>query len=476
MTTSTRQTPPRRPWLRRVALGLTAIVGLAAVTIAVLVSAFDMQIELGGSGTSPMVSFGDPEEHFSQLEANRSQHYSRHLPSTLPDAGDGGSRPYWTDFRGPARDGRYGQTRLDLDWPAEGLEPLWRQPIGGGYASFVVAEGLVFTIEQRRNQEVVAAYALETGRELWTHAWDARFDELMGGPGPRATPTWHRGHVYALGATGMLWSLDARTGEVVWTRDILADSRATNLEWAMSGSPLVVDDLVVVQPGGGSGWSVVAYHRDTGEVVWHALDDMQSYTSPMVTTLAGERQILVVTGERVVGLTLDGDTYWDHAWEVSTVPNIAQPLIVGPDRLFLSASYGRGAAVIELANPEPPFDVETVWANNRMKNKFGSSVLHDGYVYGLDESILACVDPRTGELMWKGGRYGYGQLLLASDHLIVLTERGELALVRATPEGHEELARFPALEGKTWNVPALADGILLVRNAREMAAFDLRVP
>jgi len=160
----------------------------------VLMIGFGMRVEFAGSGARPIVSFDDPDEHFAALEANRSQHYSRHLPAVLPgpDDEDAGlrSRPYWTDFRGPDRDGRYTQTRIITEWPAGELTPLWKQPIGGGYASFVVAEGRAFTIEQRRDQEVVAAYQLETGRELWTHAWDARFEETMGGPGPRATGRW----------------------------------------------------------------------------------------------------------------------------------------------------------------------------------------------------------------------------------------------------------------------------------------------
>jgi outer membrane protein assembly factor BamB len=141
--------------------------------------------------------------------------------------------------------------------------------------------------------------------------------------------------------------------------------------------------------------------------------------------------------------------------------------------VFLSAAYGHGATVIELTPAGDSFGVDTIWRNNRMKNKFSSSVMRDGYIYGLDEAILACVDVATGELQWKGGRYGYGQLLLAGEHLVVLTERGEVVLVKATPDGHQEVAQFEAIEGKTWNVPVIADGRLLVRNAREMAAFDI---
>ena len=468
----------RRIPLRTLLFVLAAPLMLGAVVVVVLVTAFDLRVELAGDGWRPMLAFGTADAHYDRLEDNRSRHYSRLLPAApLPVTADRADRVYWTDFRGPERDGRYLETAIRTDWPAEGLTPLWRQPVGGGYASFVITDGRAFTIEQRRDQEVVAAYDATTGRELWTHEWTARFSEPMGGAGPRATPTWRDGRVYALGATGQLWSLDAYTGEPYWHRDVLTDSHVENLQWAMAGAPLIVDDLVVVQPGGRDGWSVVAYDRETGEVVWHSLDDVQSYTSPMAVELAGQRQILAVTAERVVGLTVeDGRLLWEHPWKVSTVPNIAQPIVIGDDRLFLSASYGHGATVIELHGSGDGLTVETVWRNKRMKNRFASSVLHDGFVYGLDNSILACVDADTGELRWKGGRYGYGQVLLAGDHLVVLTERGELALVRATPDTHDEVARFSAIDGKTWNVPAIADGLLLVRNAREMAGFDLRVP
>ena len=522
--------------------GLVAVVLLAAFaagTVALLFVAFDLQVEVAGNGMQPIFSFGDPDDHFATLAASR----ARQPPSattvtvavrradgavtdTAPDPEAGGddgnldgiagsntpgsgdrgvSSPdaaavpdapasetaggYWTDFRGPNRDGLYTATPIRTDWPGTGLEPLWSQPIGGGYASFVIAEGRAFTIEQRRDDEVVAAYDVATGIELWTHGWPAHFRETMGGPGPRATPTWHDGRLYALGATGRFVCLDAATGDVVWERDILADGGAANLPWAMSAAPLVVDDTVVVLPGGTAGWSVAAYDRLTGDVVWHALDDVQAYTSPMLATLDGVRQIVVVTAERAAGLRPDdGALLWEYPWTVAMVPNMAQPLVVDDVRLFLSASYGKGAALIELARPDGrvgsvadatarpdgrAFTVTTIWETNRMKNKFSSSVLIDGYIYGLDESILACLDAATGELMWKGGRYGYGQLLAAGDHLVVLTERGDLVLVRATPDGHEEVAGFRAIEGKTWNVPAMAGGRILVRNARQMAAFDL---
>jgi outer membrane protein assembly factor BamB len=242
----------------------------------------------------------------------------------------------------------------------------------------------------------------------------------------------------------------------------------------MSASPLVVDNTVVVLPGGGNGRSVVAYDRQSGKPVWGALDDGAAYSSPMVVTLAGVRQILTFTATRLVGLSPENGTLlWEWPWE--TVNQASQPLIAGPDRVFISAGSDMDAAMLQLTTgADGHFTVRELWRTNRMNNNFSSSVLHDGFIYGLDGSILACVDASSGELKWKGGRYGSGQLILASGHLIVVTEQGELALVRAEPTAHQEITRFPAIEGKTWNHPAMGDGILLVRNIEEMAAFNLR--
>jgi outer membrane protein assembly factor BamB len=392
-------------------------------------------------------------------------------PAASPDAGR--LAPVWSDFRGPARDGR-ATGLIRTDWPAEGLPLLWKQPIGLGYASFVAAGGRAFTIEQRRDQEIVASYDIETGREIWTNGWSGEFVETMGGDGPRATPTYHAGRIYALGALGELRSLDARSGRLIWRRNVLSDAGARNLQWGMAGAPLIVDDTVVVLPGG-PGHSVVAYDRASGTPRWHALDDTPAYVSPMLVTLAGARQLLVVTAVRAVGLAPeDGRLLWEYPWPTDMGINAAQPLLLGGDRVFLSAGYGQGAAVFEVVRSGDQFTTKAIWQNTRMKNKFSSSLLHGGHIYGLDEAILACVDAATGELRWKGGRYGYGQAILSGEHLIVITEGGEVVLVRATPERHDEVARFQAIEGKTWNHPIVANGRLLVRNLREMAAFDVR--
>ena len=478
--------------------------GLALVALVVVVGLlyqfFGLRFVMNGGGT--------PYPHFVQSNELQAERIERHrqaqraaadtaqpavvesAPATAIDAPvahaaapsepavppASGPPPYWTDFRGPKRDGEYRELPVLADWPQAGLTPLWKQPVGGGYASFVVARGRAFTIEQRGAQEVVAAYDVPTGRELWTNAWSAEFRESMGGDGPRATPTWSDGRVFALGATGELRALDDASGKVVWRTNILDDSKASNLDWGMAAAPLVVDNTVIVLPGGSDGHSIAGYDRATGKRVWSALGDKQAYCSPMLVTLNGVRQLLVVSATRIMGVVPgDGKVLWEYPFPTFNGINAAQPLVVGDNRVFVSASYGAGAAMIELSGGGDRLAVREVWRNNRMKNRFSGSVLRDGVIYGLDEGILAAIDAETGELKWKGGRYGYGQVLLAGDNLIVLTEDGDLALVRAIPDTHHEIVRFPALEGKTWNVPALAGGYLLVRNLAEMAAFDLRV-
>lgn len=492
--------------LQRVLMGVAVVVAAVAVVVVVLHLFFGLQVVPAGDGMPRLMFFSSGDEQAQRVEAHRAAQRAslrpadamapvavpegaaaaatadgRDDPASTSAAASGrvDSRPvtsaYWTDFRGPQRDGHYRERPVRTSWPAQGLTALWKQPVGGGYASFVEANGRLFTIEQRGAEEVAAAYDAATGVELWTSRWRALFRESMGGDGPRATPTWAAGFVYVLGAEGELRCLEDATGRLVWRKNILDDNDASNLDWGMAASPLVDGDAVIVLPGGPRGRSVVAYHRRTGDRLWSALDEPQAYSSPMIATLAGRRQLLVFTSSRLVGLDPDGGALlWSHPWVTNANINVAQPLVTGPDRVFVSSGYGVGAAMLEIGEADGRFTVREVWRNTRMKNKFTSSVLHDGFIYGLDEAILGCVDAATGDLKWKGGRYGYGQLMLASGRLIVLTEDGDLVLVAASPDSHQELARFSALSGKTWNHPAMAGGRLFVRNLQEMAAYDVR--
>jgi outer membrane protein assembly factor BamB len=441
-----------------------------ALILTVLWKFFGMQYEFRGSGV-PALTWRKTLPDYQKLEASRSSQKQ----AAATNVSSGGSA-YWTGFRGPNRDGHYREQLITTSWSASGPPLLWKQPVGGGYASFAIAQGRAFTIEQRREQEVVAAYDLASGRELWANGWEAEFKEPLGGDGPRATPAWASGKVYALGAMGELRCLESESGRVLWQTNVLDQNRAPLLTYGVSASPLVHEEKLIVAAGGPRKHSVVAYNKDTGQMLWGSLDDGAAYSSPMIAEIVGERQLLVVTRTRAVGLNIaDGKLLWQFPWVVlQGNRNIAQPVIIGTNRVFLSAGYGTGCMLLEINRTENGFAPREVWRNKNLKNKFTSSVLLDGFLYGLDEDILACIDAATGERRWKDGRYGYGQTVLANGQLIILCGNGDLAVVKASPERHHELCRFPAIKGKTWNHPALAGGFLLVRNNAEMACFDVK--
>jgi outer membrane protein assembly factor BamB len=454
--------------IKKFFLWLGGFVLAAVVLVGVGVAFFGLRFDRDGTGMRPMPYLDRSEKRLQEIEKRAEVEHQPAVEATAPSAV---AAPVdvcapWPAFYGASHDGVYRDGPIILDWPAKGLPTVWRRPVGGGYASMVVAQGRVFTIEQRREQEVAAAYDLKTGRELWANSWRAFFQESMGGDGPRATPAWADGQLFVLGAEGEFRCLDASTGKTQWRTNVLSDNGAANLQWGMAASPLVVDNMVIVMPGKG----LAAYDRKSGARLWAALEDRAAYTAPMVATLNGQRQIVAVTGERAVGLTMDGSKLlWSHPWKTDFEINSALPLIVDENHLILTAGYGHGSALLEITTE----GAREVWQSKAMKCKFNNAVLHKGVVYGLDEGILAAMDAQTGQKKWKGGRYGFGQLLLAGDHLVVLSETGDVVLVKASPAGHEELASFEAITGKTWNVPAMADGMLLVRNGAEMACYRI---
>ena len=442
----------------------------AALVIFLLVRFTGLQIEWRG-GYVPAFTYHRTGPNYEALERDRAQRGNSNpvaAPTTV-------SHPYWVGFRGPRSDGHYEERPILTNWPTAGLRLLWRQPIGGGYASFAIAQGLAFTIEQRREEEAATAYDVQTGHEIWANRWKDKFSDPYAEDGPRATPAWSEGKVYALGAMGELRCLETLSGKLIWSRNVLVENNGQAPTYGVAASPLIEQEKLIVLTGAGHGHSVVCYDKHHGKVIWSALDDVMGYASPMLVTLAGQQQLLICAETRTVGLRLeDGKLLWEYPWRVLHDQNpIAQPVMLDTNRFLLSAGYFTGCAAVEIARNDTGFAARKVWQNKNLKNKFTSSVLWQGHIYGLDEDILTCLDAETGERKWKDGHYGYGQLLLASGHLIILSGDGDLALVRATPERHEEMARFSAIHGKTWNHPAIADGKLFVRNAAEMACFEI---
>ncbi len=377
----------------------------------------------------------------------------------------------WPGFRGPNRDSVVRGVRIETDWSASPPVELWRRPIGPGWSSFAVRGGLVYTQEQRGEDEVVACYQLASGEPVWHHRDAVRFYESNAGPGPRGTPTLHDGRVYTFGATGVVNALDALTGKVVWRRDAAADTKKKAPDWGFSSSPLVLDDLVIVAATG----TLIAYDRASGAPRWTGPADGKSYSSPHLVEIDGVRQIVFMSGTGVTSVApADGKVLWQHAWPAFA---IVQPAQIANGDLLISTGDRNGARRIAVTRQGDAWSVEERWHSTRLKAYFNDYVVHRGHAYGFDGGILASVNLEDGKSNWKGGRYGSGQVLLLAeqDVLLVLAEQGGLALVAAKPESFTELAGFPALKGKTWNHPVLAGDVLLVRNDEEMVAFRLKL-
>jgi outer membrane protein assembly factor BamB len=378
----------------------------------------------------------------------------------------------WPGFRGPNRDSVIHGVQIKTDWSASPPVQIWRRPIGPGWSSFAVHGDLLYTQEQRGDDEIVSCYRVSTGEPVWRHRDAVRFYESNGGAGPRGTPTLSHGRVYTLGATAVLNALDAGTGNVVWSHNAATDTGRKTPEWGFTSSPLVVDGIVIVAVSG----TLAAYDVATGKPRWVGPQHGGSYSSPQLATIDGVAQILLLSAPGAVSVSpADGKLLWEHTWEGGA---IVQPALTADGGILINAMSAMGGIAtrrLAVARGTGGWTVEERWTSNGLKPYYSDFVVHKGHAYGFDGSILACIDLEDGKRKWKGGRFGTGQLVLLADQdvLLVTSEDGELALVRATPDQFTELARIPALNSKTWNHPVLVGDTLLVRNGEEMAAFRL---
>jgi outer membrane protein assembly factor BamB len=393
-------------------------------------------------------------------------------------------------FLGADGDGRVKTgIALETDWEKFPPKPQWRKPIGAGWSAFSVVNGHAVTMEQRDTEELVTCYNAKTGELEWSHGIPARHETTLGGIGPRSTPTIFNGRVYALGATGVLRCLDGTTGALIWSQDLLKDRSVTpeieavNIAWGRAASPLVVDNMIVVPAGGPDPKhcvSLVAYHLETGDMLWQGGASQVAYCSPQVVTLGGVRQIVIVNESSVAGHDIaSGRQLWEFPWRGSSnaAANNSQAHVLPDDRVLITKGYSTGAVVFQVRQHGEAWKInaEPVWQNGRvLKTKFNNVVLDDlGNIFGLSEGVLECVDAATGKRKWRGGRYGHGQLLLVGDVLLVLGEAGELVIGEASPKSWRELGRIQALDGKTWNNIALSGNLLLIRNGEEAACYEL---
>jgi outer membrane protein assembly factor BamB len=393
-------------------------------------------------------------------------------PAVAPDEPATAERD-WPGFRGRDRDAVVRGVRIATDWSASPPVQLWRRPIGPGWSSFAVHGDFLYTQEQRGDDEIVAAYRVSTGAPVWKHRDAARFWESNGGAGPRSTPTYSGGRLYAFGATGILNVLDAADGRVVWSRNVGADSDTKIPDWGFASSPLLVGDLVIVAAAG----KLVAYESATGVPRWIGPDGGTGYSSPHLLTIQGVPQLLLLDARGATSVALaDGARLWEVTVTSGAMSApIIQPALTPDGDVLVGDGQAGGTSRIAVSQGAEGWTVAERWKSTALKPFFNDFVVHKGHAFGFDGSILACIDLADGKRKWKGGRYGNGQLILLADQdlLLVVSEEGELALVAAASDKFTQLARIPAIEGKTWNHPVLAGDILLVRNGEQMAAFRL---
>ena len=381
------------------------------------------------------------------------------------------------EFRGSARDGVVRGTRIETNWKDVQPARVWKQLVGPGWSSIIAVDGFLVTQEQRGDAEAVVCYDAETGKEVWKHEDKARFSEGIAGPGPRATPTFRDGRIYSLGGGGLVTCLEASTGKLVWLRDLSKDTSAPAPQWGYSASPLVVDGKVIVFAGGPSARGILALDAATGAPVWSKLVGKESYCSAQLVTVRGKTQLLIQDNKALAALAVaDGALLWERPNPDGAIIPMLQSSPIEDGKVLVAA--GAGLALIEIKEEGGKWSAAELWTTPKFRPSFSNYVYHDGHVYGFDEGVLACVDAKTGNRVWRKGRYGNGQLLVLADQglLLILSEKGELSLADAKPQApSDDVFRFQGVEGKTWNHPLVAQDRLIVRNGSEMACYRLRL-
>ena len=404
-------------------------------------------------------------------------HGARLVENTDSPAGPGD----WPQWRGPRRDGISLETGLSFSWSEKGPKQLWEAPASEGYSGFAVAGGRLYLILQNANNEEVVCWDAGTGEEKWRFPYPAHFTNGQGS-GPRSTPIIDDGRVYTVGATGVLLCLDAATGEAYWRHDLLDEFDASNLVWGVSFSPLIEGNLVLTNPGGSNGRSIVAFNKKTGEVVWKAFTSKASYSSPIAVTAAGHRQVIFFTANGPVGLAPEnGNVLWDYPFKNSTDVNAATPIAfsgkVGDaiqDYVFFSCNYDKGACLLKLVPEGNGIVAKRVYETRRMSNHFATSVRLGDQLYGFSEKMLVCMDIKTGTVHWNQRGFASGSLTIADGKLIILGEGGQLAVAEPTPDEYREITSFRFSKKRCWTVPVVANGRLYLRDEQRIACYDLR--
>jgi len=378
----------------------------------------------------------------------------------------------WPQWRGPNRDGRSAETGLLKDWPAAGPALAWRAAgAGEGYSSFATSQGRLFTLGARGGTEYVMAFDSASGKRLWETSHGTRFSNDRG-DGPRATPTIEGDRVYAYGASGDLSVLDAASGKVYWTVNVLKQYRGSNIQWGLSESPLVLADRILVNAGG----TIVALKKTDGTSIWTTKGENAGYSSAVAHKIGDVTEAIYFTSTRVLGVDVtSGRQLWSYGKVANNVANIATPIVRG-NRVFVSSDYGTGSALLELAGSGSNVTAKEVYFTRQMKNHHATSILVGEHLYGFDSAILTAMDFNTGNVAWQNRSVGKGSLTFADDRLYLFSENGVVGLAEASPAGYREHGRFELKTGRlpTWSHPVVSGGKLFLRDQDSIYAYDVR--
>ncbi|OQY30432.1 MAG: hypothetical protein B6244_00515 [Candidatus Cloacimonetes bacterium 4572_55] len=419
-------------------------------------------------------SKSDTGEKSEQFSENQEVATPEPIPPYHPETVTTGE---WAQWRGPNRDGISQETGLLKSWPENGPKELWRIPLGKGFSGMsITKEGRLYTMFSIEDDAFVGCFDAASGKEIWRVPIGENFSDSHG-DGPRGTPTVHDGVVYLFTAYAKVYALDAETGQELWTHDLATKFKAQIPRWGFSSSLLVEGDVILVETAGLDGHLFMGLDKKSGEIVWKSQNGVAGYSSPIGVTIGGVRQIIFFVGDKIMSISpTDGTLYWEKKWETDYKCNIATPIFIPPNKIFISSGYGEGSAMFQVDVQGKNVTASSLWETKKMRNHMSSCVRYENYLYGFDEKVLKCISVTDGKEKWKKKGFGKGSLVLADGLLIIFGDDGDLALAEVTPVEYREKSAVKVLDDLCWTRPSLADGKLYLRNMEEMVCLDIREP
>jgi len=375
----------------------------------------------------------------------------------------------WTQFRGPHRNGISPENSLYDKLPEKGPELLWKKEIGSGFSEITILEDRIYTmiseeIDSVSGSEYIAAFDAKTGNEIWRTKLDSMFFDTFGN-GPRSTPAIGEDKIFSFSSYGKLTANSKKDGKTIWQVDFISEFGSTLPQWAFSSSPVLVDDILIIEAGGTDSRAFIGFDKNSGKVLWTKGSGIASYNSPVVAVIDGKTNIIFANQKTLFSLNSKGDTLWTYSMTMNGP--MAMPVVLDSNKIFISTVRSAGFSIVEVKNNI----VQEVLHGATMKNDYSSSLHYHGYIYGFNVAALQCISASTGEKKWTKRGFGKGSLILVDDKLLVLSDKGKLIQVKATPEAYFEQGSFQAVGGKSWTAPSFAEGKLYVRNLTEMACY-----